>query len=227
MPIPESVLVKEDSSTDTSGAVAIVVLPGTNQQYTFTFSERLSIGRADDADIQLRHPLVSRHHTEVRIAPGGHFLIRDLGSRNGTQVNGRDVRDTEVLADSNASVQVGPYVLTFTPPATAESETVLAERSQFMSRLTIDRGTHALLLDGEVLLERVSVLEYRLLEALSSDAPNVVENVPLGDSIWGEGEWDTYMLHNLVRRVRRKLEEAGAPADELLVSVPGVGYRFA
>jgi hypothetical protein len=33
------------------------------------------------------------------------------------------------------------------------------------------------------------------------------------------------MLHNLVRRVRRKLEQRGLPADDLIVSVPGSGYR--
>jgi DNA-binding response OmpR family regulator len=33
------------------------------------------------------------------------------------------------------------------------------------------------------------------------------------------------MLHNLVRRVRRKLEVQGLPAEELIVSVPGSGYR--
>jgi DNA-binding response OmpR family regulator len=56
--------------------------------------------------------------------------------------------------------------------------------------------------------------------------PNLVTNTALGDRLWGKGQWDTYMLHNLVRRVRRKLEEANLNGDELILTVPGVGYRL-
>ena len=49
----------------------------------------------------------------------------------------------------------------------------------------------------------------------------------MGDSVWGDGQWDTYMLHSLVRRVRRKLEQQGAPAEDLVVTVRGAGYRLA
>jgi DNA-binding winged helix-turn-helix (wHTH) protein len=52
----------------------------------------------------------------------------------------------------------------------------------------------------------------------------VVPNQELADSIWGEGQWDVYMLHNLVRRVRRKIAEV--TEDEVIVTVPGAGYRL-
>jgi FHA domain/Domain of unknown function (DUF1707) len=47
----------------------------------------LTIGRAADCDCVVSDPTVSRHHAELR-RDGGRWLIRDLGSRNGTRVNG-------------------------------------------------------------------------------------------------------------------------------------------
>jgi DNA-binding winged helix-turn-helix (wHTH) protein len=137
------------------------------------------------------------------------------------------LREAESLVEGQVSVQVGPYVLLLMPPATADGTTVLFDAKQRTIRLALDRGLRALLMDGKVVLERLSVLEYRLLDALDSGSPNLVDNKTLGDAVWGSGQWDVYMLHNLIRRIRRKLEEAGAPPDELIATVPGMGYRFA
>ncbi|MFK7987451.1 MAG: EAL domain-containing protein [Sandaracinaceae bacterium] len=59
------------------------------------------IGRSDAAELVLRSPRVSKLHAEVvlaeeaeaeaRWAPSSHFVLRDLGSRNGTFVNGERV----------------------------------------------------------------------------------------------------------------------------------------
>lgn len=57
---------------------------------------RVTIGRADDCDCAVAEPTVSRHHAELR-RDGHRWLLRDLGSRNGTQVNGMRVLEaTEV-----------------------------------------------------------------------------------------------------------------------------------
>jgi ABC transport system ATP-binding/permease protein len=51
----------------------------------------LRIGRAPDNNLVLDDLLVSRHHAELRQRPSGGFEIADLGSQNGTFVNGRRV----------------------------------------------------------------------------------------------------------------------------------------
>ena len=61
------------------------------------------IGRDDDADIVLDDPGVSRRHSEIRITyDGPHqvITIRDLGSTNGTYVNGDPITSTH-LADGD------------------------------------------------------------------------------------------------------------------------------
>ena len=207
--------------------VVVVTLPGTPEHFTKTFCGPAVIGRSDGCDIQLSHPLVSRLHAKISREPDGGFLIRDLGSRNGTTVNGQVLRDADSVVVGEVTVQIGPYVLLLAPPATADSTTMLVDARQVKTRVTLDRGLRAVLLDGKVVIERLSVREYRLLDVLASLAPNLAESRELGDAVWGDGQWDIYMLHNLIRRIRRKLEEAGAPADELIATVPGVGYRLA
>ncbi|MFF7640329.1 FHA domain-containing protein [Streptomyces canus] len=49
------------------------------------------IGRADDNDLVIDDLVVSRHHAELRTLPDGDYEIVDLGSHNGTYLNGRPV----------------------------------------------------------------------------------------------------------------------------------------
>jgi hypothetical protein len=56
---------------------------------------RLTIGRSGDCHLVLADDTVSRRHAELR-AEGGRWLLRDLGSSNGTYVNGRRVLEAEV-----------------------------------------------------------------------------------------------------------------------------------
>ncbi|MHC4829980.1 MAG: sigma 54-interacting transcriptional regulator [Planctomycetota bacterium] len=53
--------------------------------------EVLSIGRAEENDIQIKEPESSRHHCKILRSEGA-FKLVDLGSRNGTLVNGRRVQ---------------------------------------------------------------------------------------------------------------------------------------
>lgn len=75
-------------------------------------SERTTLGRAADNDLVISDPKVSRHHAEVVRSPEG-FVLRDLGSTNGTFVNGRKVSerllvpgDTIVLGDTRLTFQL-------------------------------------------------------------------------------------------------------------------------
>lgn len=72
------------------------------------------LGRDDDVDIVLDDPGVSRRHSEIRVSiDGPHFVavIRDLGSTNGTFVNGERV-DSAHLYDGD-QVTVGRSSLTY------------------------------------------------------------------------------------------------------------------
>ncbi|MGW6200185.1 FhaA domain-containing protein [Kribbella sp. NPDC055110] len=72
------------------------------------------LGRGTDADIQINDPGVSRRHAEIRLMPEGPGGIRvvmvDLGSTNGTLVNGR--RTTEAELVDGSTVRIGNTTMT-------------------------------------------------------------------------------------------------------------------
>lgn len=70
----------------------------------------VAIGRLPECDITLSDPRVSRRHAEIRPDHGG-WRVVDLGSMNGTTVNGVRVMDHE-LVDGD-EVEVGSTVLRF------------------------------------------------------------------------------------------------------------------
>lgn len=51
----------------------------------------IQIGRSSDADVALDDPDVSRLHCVVAVAPGGAVTVADMGSTNGTTVDGQSV----------------------------------------------------------------------------------------------------------------------------------------
>ena len=55
-------------------------------------TEGLRIGKSSDNDVVIDHPTVSRNHLQVR-RNGDRFLIEDLGSTNGTFIDGAQVRE--------------------------------------------------------------------------------------------------------------------------------------
>jgi hypothetical protein len=71
-----------------------------------------TIGRGRQADVVLNDPNVSRKHAEIR-PRGGSWVITDLESTNGSQLNGRRIDGTEVLR-SGDEVELGESVMTFT-----------------------------------------------------------------------------------------------------------------
>lgn len=72
----------------------------------------LVLGRDPGADVRLPHPLVSRRHARVK-RHGAGAVVADLGSANGTFVNGKRLT-LPVLVRPGDRVQVGPFALEFT-----------------------------------------------------------------------------------------------------------------
>jgi serine phosphatase RsbU (regulator of sigma subunit) len=88
----------------------LVTVKGPNAGQRFTLDEAGTvIGRQPDAAIYLESLAVSRHHARVLHDQGGWF-VEDMGSSNGTYVNGQRIADRAPLTERDV-LQVGPYVL--------------------------------------------------------------------------------------------------------------------
>jgi two-component system KDP operon response regulator KdpE len=72
---------------------------------------------------------------------------------------------------------------------------------------------------------RLTRTEYRLLEALATNAGRLCSNRFLLECLWGPGsDHRGQSLRDHMASLRRKLDDPAAP--ELLVTEPGMGYRF-
>src|SRR5690348_13671587 len=67
-----------------------------DQSFELREGATLLVGRASSSDIPLFDPTISRRHAELACATGG-VTVRDLGSSNGTFVNGERVETSPVL----------------------------------------------------------------------------------------------------------------------------------
>ncbi len=69
------------------------------------------IGRGSDADVRLDDPNISRQHVQFRVEGGG-WTVSDMGSTNGTRLDGRTI-DRAVPLSSGDAIEIGNTVLTF------------------------------------------------------------------------------------------------------------------
>ena len=71
---------------------------------------RSVLGRSRDADVQIEDPNVSRRHVEI-VQEGSVYWVVDLGSTNGTEVNGRRVQRAQL--DDGSTFTIGETTVTF------------------------------------------------------------------------------------------------------------------
>ena len=69
------------------------------------------IGRHPSQDLQLLDRMVSKAHAEIK-NENGRYVLRDVGSRNGTHVNGELVEGAVVLCDGD-EISLGNHILRF------------------------------------------------------------------------------------------------------------------
>ena len=74
------------------------------------------VGRNDDCDVRLDHKSVSKLHC-ILVKTDGLVLVRDLGSTNGTRVNGQRVRRAALLPNDNLAIATFRYKVSFGEPA--------------------------------------------------------------------------------------------------------------
>jgi len=100
------------AAQDAPGGSPIVEIDG--QQYLLTGPVTV-IGRGGDADIILEDTGVSRHHLELRAEPDSSLLATDLGSTNGSYVDGERIR-TPVPLHDRSLIKIGRTRLTVLLP---------------------------------------------------------------------------------------------------------------
>jgi pSer/pThr/pTyr-binding forkhead associated (FHA) protein len=87
--------------------------------------DRVKIGREKDSDLQIDHPTLSRQHAIIE-RQGPAYTIRDLGSQNGTAVNGKTVPGPVALNEAD-EIQLGEFTVIFHGGAAAAADVPLVQ----------------------------------------------------------------------------------------------------
>jgi pSer/pThr/pTyr-binding forkhead associated (FHA) protein len=132
------------------------VTPAQGEPFDHVLSESsLVIGRSSASDLILADPFLSRCHTRLYLN-GNALFVEDLGSRNGTLLNGSQVTEpTEVKAGdvvklSNSSIAVHLEPETAAPLSGLGMQTIIRKASDLVRETTAD----ATRIEGEEALRR-------------------------------------------------------------------------
>ena len=182
------------------------------------------IGRGSDCEIVLPERQISRHHAKI-INENGKYILQDLGSKNGTHLNGVRVQGSTKLKDGD-EIQIALRVkLLFigtdaTVPLTVEEPVPEGDLSLNKSQ----RSVHI----GEAELHPpLSLAQFRLLEVLYEAGGAVVDRDMIVDVVWpgtdGIGVTEQ-AIDALVRRLRDRLSELDS--HDYVVTVRGHGFKI-
>jgi hypothetical protein len=186
----------------------------------------LTIGRGEDCDIVLPDRQVSRHHFRVVRDDDG-YNVEDLGSKNGTYINGAPVRGSMQLQDGD-EIQVALSVrLLFVG---AEATLPLTQEMLRVAQpgLRLNKSQRQVWVNGIALDPPLSLSQYRLLEILWEHKGKIVTREEVIAAVWPESDEagiTEQAIDALVRRLRDRLAEVDAD-HEYLVTVRGHGFRL-
>ena len=74
------------------------------------------LGRGTNCDIVLNHGTISKVHASITLTPNNGYQIKDLGSTNGTYVNGRKIKTVETI-DFKDNIFIGRHQITLEAPS--------------------------------------------------------------------------------------------------------------
>lgn len=123
-----------DFARSAPGAVRLTVVEGPAIGQEFKIDGNATIGRSPDATVMVDDPGVSRLHARIRRNESGTYEVEDLGSKNGTFING--TRVGQAAASLGDKIRVGPrVVLTLASFDLVEEQVVQRQRLETVGRL--------------------------------------------------------------------------------------------
>ena len=176
----------------------------------------ITLGRSEKCAIYIVEPRASRRHAQIAW-DGETATLSDLGSANGTFLNGRRIAAPEPLRDGD-EIAIASAVFIFHDP-----ESTL--RAANVPLLVVDAKT------GEIWINRkpvaLSPKEQALFDLLYQNAGAPISKQQIAQAVWPEYEAEVYdyQIESLVKRLREKIETDPAK-PVLILTAHGRGYKL-
>ena len=189
--------------------------------------DQLVIGRGGECDLVLPERQVSREHIRI-FREGNLYYLRDLDSKNGTWVNGKQVKDATVPLKDGDEIQIALAVKITFVGSESTAPLLVEELPYTLGRLQINHDSRRVFINGVEVDPPLSLPQYRLLELLYDGAGAVRTRDEVIESVWpeaiGEGVSEQ-AIDALVRRLRDRLAEVD-PEHQYIITVRGHGFRL-
>lgn len=204
------------------------------------------LGKAPQADIAFDNPYVSRRHAEIAFSNDS-YSIRDLGSKNGTFVDGQRVGAAPRQLDGGETIELGlgQVVTTFRlgsstitlPGPSARSvptgsgsgtPTPIAPRPAPPKGLHVDVPRREVIVNGKPVAPPLSRKEFDILALLWERMGEACGKDDLSARGWPEREEGSVTdqeISQCVHRLRRRIEPDSA-TPRFVISIRGFGYRL-
>lgn len=198
----------------------------------WAISGKIHIGRDQDCEIVIPDRQVSRVHALLTLREDNVWL-EDLGSKNGTFLNGVGLSDLVSIHDGDL-IQIAVVQDFFflssdaTLPLNQPIPRPIERAEAAPQKINLDAQSRRVWVGDEEIVPPLSVPQFRLLQSLFEQEGNVVSRGDLISAIW-QGEKaqgvSEQALDALVRRLRERLT-AIDDRTEFLVTVRGHGIRL-
>lgn len=183
------------------------------------------IGRGNDCDIVLPERQVSRYHVKIRREDGG-FWLDDLDSKNGTHLNGEQVKGSVPISDGDEiQIALAVKLLFVGSDATLPLTFDLPRADE--GGLILDEDLRTVIINGKELDPPLSLAQFRLLRMLSEANGAVCSRDDIVEVVWpgtGGVGVSEQAIDALVRRLRDRLAEIDD--QNYIVTVRGHGFRL-
>jgi len=182
------------------------------------------VGRGDDCHVVIDDRRVSRHHARITQMEDG-YVLEDLGSKNGTFLNGQPLTTPAMLQDGDeVGIAFAARMAFVDTGATAP----LLFDVELGPVLRIDPAAKRVWVVGKELDPPLSLAQYRLLELLYEREGQVVSREEVVSAVWTGDEAEgvsEQAIDALARRLRERIAEVD-PEHQYVVTVRGHGFRL-
>ena len=195
----------------------------------WVIEDEVTIGRDPTCDIVIADRQVSRFHTRITVTEDG-TLLEDMGSKNGTYINGDLISANVYLQDGDvlqiALVQSLVYLSSdATVPMQGDGLPAAVSTTR---RIFLDKRSKRVWIGQKEILPPLSAPQFRLLSTIYDQQGEVVSRHDLIQAIWGSGTESgvsEQAFDALVRRTRERLSESEQDFS-YIVTVRGHGLRL-
>lgn len=202
----------------------LVAQEGPLKGQRWQLNQTIVLGREGTCDVIISDRQISRFHARLTPTSEG-VILEDLGSKNGTHLNGTLISAPVVLQDGDmVSVAMAQQFMFIVSDAT----TPLLDNPPHHGRLMMDLKSRRVWVNQQQLVPPLSAQQFKLLWLLYERNGQVVTRPELVSVVWGDEQMQgvsDQALDALIRRLRDRLA-ALDPTHQFIDTVRGHGIRL-